>query len=328
MSKYLLLAFGILLALMIACGGVSTTLTNPTPVTPTNPPTPPPQITPGASKIAYLNMAPDEYTSTINVMDSNAAASDPVTAHGQLYSAHSTPDGSVVVYSEYLPAVGEPRVFLWDRVNGDPFNHVQLSPSGRWSVDAQISSDGTKVLYNSVFDGIYIVNADGSGRTRVPGLENYCIHSPSLSPDATKIVFSYHEIDGNVYWLKFKLGIVNTDGSEFRTIPIPDEIDAILDPTMSDNRVFYSKSVTGGWQIHSANLDGTDEKVLTTTTTDGNFDPTYIDGRILFLARPAGSYSYLMRSMNLDGTDLKTLHPRAGSNYFHVLNSTDFWGAP
>lgn len=327
MSKYFSFALGILLALMIGCGGVSTTLTNPKPVTPPNPPTPPPQVSPGASKIAYLNMAPGEYTSTINVMDSNAAATGPVTAHAQIYSAHSTPDGSVIVYSEYLPSVGEPRVFLWDMVNGDPFNHVQLSPNGRWSIDAQISSDGKKVLYNSVFDGIYIVNTDGTNRARVPNLENYCIHAPSFSPDATKIVFSYHEIDGNVYWLKFKVGIVNTDGTEFHTIPIVDEIDSILNPTMSDNRVFYSKSITGGWQIHSANLDGSDEKVLT-ATTDSNFDPTYIDGRILFLARPAGSYTYTIRSMNLDGTDLKTLRPRAGSNYFHELNATDLWGAP
>ena len=323
MSKYLSFALGILLAFTIACGGGSTTLTNSTPVTPPNPPIP---VTPGASMIAYLNIAPGDHTSTINVMDSNAASSWPITTHAQLYSAHSTPDGKVIVYSEYLPAFGEARVFLWDMVNGDPWAHVQLSPDGKWSIDAQISSDGKKVLYNSVSDGIYIVSADGSSRTPVPGLENYCIHSPSFSPDASKIVFSYHDLDGNVDLLKFNIGIVNTDGTAFQTIPVADDLHMVLFPSMSDNRVFYTKSVNGSWLIHSANLDGSDEIAL--TTTSDNFDPTYIDGRILFLVKAPGSNTYAMRSMKPDGTDARFLTPQEGSNYFHELNATDLWVAP
>ena len=58
----------------------------------------------------------------------------------------------------------------------------------------RFSPDGTKIVFQSMRDGnpeIYVMNADGSGQTRLTNHEGFDM-APSWSPDGSKIVFVTH----------------------------------------------------------------------------------------------------------------------------------------
>ncbi len=86
------------------------------------------------------------------------------------------------------------------------------------------SPDGTRIAFSVFQDGIYVMNADGSGRRRLTSsamFNSVGDAQPSWSPDGTKIVFT-RVVGGNctgppVPWVGSQckqLWVMNADGSD------------------------------------------------------------------------------------------------------------------
>ena len=84
--------------------------------------------------------------------------------------------------------------------------------------------DGTRIAFSVFQDGIYVINADGSGRRRLTSsamVNSVGDAQPSWSPDGTKIVFT-RVVGGNctgppVPWVGSQckqLWVMNADGSD------------------------------------------------------------------------------------------------------------------
>jgi Tol biopolymer transport system component len=130
----------------------------------------------------------------------------------------------------------------------------------------------------SVWNGdIYVVNADGSGKTRLtrhPAEE----FDPAWSPDGTRIAFSRHT------GRRFQIFVMNADGSDPRQLTEGDSAayDAAWSP--EGTRIAFTRC-RGSCDIFLMNADGSEERRLTYGEHPGDQTPTWSpDGRRIAFA--------------------------------------------
>jgi Tol biopolymer transport system component len=157
--------------------------------------------------------------------------------------------------------------------------------------DPRWSPDGTQVLFSVMLDpahpndDIYVVNADGTGLSRLtdhPAYDRW----PEWSPDGSRILFtSNREYSWNAY-------VMNSDGSAQTSLRGP------FDPFLEGGRTgFASWSPDGklivfdgpGADIYVANADGTDVRNL--TDTDWAYDSSPVWSPVLPQEHPVGAVS-------------------------------------
>ena len=92
---------------------------------------------------------------------------------------------------------GNADIYTMNRDGSDKINLT--GGSSAWESEPKLSPDGTKIAYVRQYGSIYVMNANGSGATRVTSDG----HSPAWSPDGKKIAF----VRGMAIYS------VNTDGS-------------------------------------------------------------------------------------------------------------------
>jgi len=148
----------------------------------------------------------------------------------------------------------------------------------------------------SVWNGdIYVVNADGSARTRLtrdPAQE----FDPAWSPDGTKIAFSRFT-EG-----RYQIFVMNADGTNAVQLTHGDAraSDAAWSPDGS--RIAYTRC-QGPCDIHVMNADGSGVRRLTYGERPGDQSPTWSpDGRRIAFADLMGLFV-----MNADGGDWQRL---------------------
>jgi len=147
-------------------------------------------------------------------------------------------------------------------MNDDGSGQAKVAETTQGSSPAW-SPDGTRLAFQDA-GGIYTINADGTGETRLAGTSNDEAW-PAWSPDGTKLAFRSLTAGGIV--------VANVDGTARRTVTKDDVASPAWSP--DGRRIAYSRS----GHIYVVNLDGTGEKRL--ATTDGFEDsPTWSpDGR-------------------------------------------------
>jgi Tol biopolymer transport system component len=174
--------------------------------------------------------------------------------------------------------------------NGD----AAWSPFGGEKIVFKSDRFGVPATYGPTTD-IFVVNADGSGLTRLTTTTSYQTQ-PSWSPDGSKIVFtSYRDGDPNIY-------VMNVDGSGLTQLTNNAAVDEW--PSWSPNgaKIVFRSQRNGQDDLYLMDPDGQNQTRLTTDPST-EFQPTWSpDGlKIAFCSQRDGNEEIYM--INADGTN-------------------------
>ena len=187
---------------------------------------------------------------------------------------------------------------IWS-VAPDSSRLVQLT-SGSSNHLPTWSADGRKIAFVSDRNGtndIWVMNADGSGQTRVTTLAGEENH-PSFSPDGSAIVFSETQND------QANLMVVNIDGTGLRTLTSGQYKD--WNPSWGARGIIFSSNrdaTSEHWKAWIIRPDGTGLQRF------GDFlaiDPAWTkDGNVLFSDETSGNGAVSAISLFTASTGLK-----------------------
>ena len=178
-----------------------------------------------------------------------------------------SPDGRRIAYT-----CGNFELCL---MNSDASSPTRLTTNDwprefRYDTSPAWSPDGARIAFVRTVagkDGIWIVNADGSGLRQVP-VPAGVNASPSFSPDGTMLVFEHAEDETGDDDLPSSsdsaIHVIRTDGGESRTLTGPG-MDASSPAWSPDGRqiAFVRNLEESPTQIHVMNADGTGRRRLT-----------------------------------------------------------------
>jgi uncharacterized repeat protein (TIGR01451 family) len=118
-----------------------------------------------------------------------------------------SPDGTRIAFMSIRPGDNTYEIYVMNADGSGVHNitnNLTVDEYPAWS------PDGTKIVFGSFRNegmGLYLMNADGSNQTQIPGTDNYDFYWPTWSPDGTKVLVS------NNYPPSWDIYAVNVDGS-------------------------------------------------------------------------------------------------------------------
>jgi Tol biopolymer transport system component len=151
---------------------------------------------------------------------------------------------------------------------------------------------------------IYIMNADGSGQTRLT-FNNFRDVCPSISPDGQKIVFSSdRDYDYEIY-------VMNRDGSNQQRLTTSVGFDLHPDWSPDGSKIAFFSERDGNYEIYVMEANGSNQTRLTFNTWQDQL-PDWLPNsspdslKILFTSDQTGTYG--IYKMNADGTDIQVVY--------------------
>jgi Tol biopolymer transport system component len=156
-----------------------------------------PDVSADGSKIVY-SRGPDNDSSELWVMNSDGSGQHQLTHDGSRdwYPSWS-PDGSTIAFRSDQTGNGD--IYTIPAAGG---NETRLTTAAGLDSVPEYSPDGSKILFHSMrensdpvgcdpcAEGVYVMNADGSGQTKLIGSPGEQDRFPSWSPDGLRIVFN------------------------------------------------------------------------------------------------------------------------------------------
>ncbi len=169
------------------------------------------------------------------------------------------------------------------------------------AAQATFPGSNGKIAFHSERDGncipcteIYVMNADGSGQTRLTNNNAYDA-LPSWSPDGTKIAF-HSKRDGNS-----EIYVMNADGSGQTRLTNNPASDEFASWSPDGTKIAFESDRDGNEEIYVMNADGSGQTRLTNNPAFEGYVSWSPDGtKIAFSSTRDGNYE--IYSMNADGS--------------------------
>ncbi len=229
-----------------------------------------PSWNPDGNKIVFLSLEKDQMKGGLYMINSDGTG---LTSIGPWERDHlfnpswSPVDNKVVAYGERENS----GLFLVD-LDEDWAQKVQLT--AQKVEHASWSPDGKKIAYNvynedKSFSSIWVMNADGSGKTRLTTEEDGFCTGPSYSHDGSKIVYlkgftSYAPESKNRP--PNEIWVMNSDGSNKHMIYAPGDSSQVIRERAwnKDDKIVFTrhKMARGFPQIWIINSDGTNPQAI------------------------------------------------------------------
>jgi TolB protein len=215
-----------------------------------------PRFSPANNRITFMSYTKDQ--PKVFLMDLATGQRELVGDFpGMTFAPRFSPDGQRVVMS--LQNEGNSSIFELDLRSRQ---QRQLTPGTAIDTGPSYSPDGRQIVFESDREGtqqLYVMNADGSGVQRISvGDGRYS--TPVWSPRGDYIAFTKQ------YSGRFLIGVMRPDGSGERVLTEGFHNEG---PTWAPNGrvlMFFreSQGASGGPRIHSVDLTGYNERVVTT----------------------------------------------------------------
>ncbi|MGB4758902.1 MAG: hypothetical protein WBP26_02495 [Candidatus Saccharimonadales bacterium] len=236
-----------------------------------------PVWSPDGTKIAFFAMERNTNLADIYIMNADGSNQVRVSPGGVSQFAPSfSPDGGKLAY--YSTVSGNTDIYT---VHVDGTNVQRLTTVAQGDFWPTWSPDGTKLAFYSLRDGatnseIYIMNADGSGQTRltntVAGVHD---QYPDFSPDGTKLVFASNR-EGD-----YQLYTMDSNGTNVQALPALPHTSTTNPPVARwspDGTKIVFSTVVGAnpagplYRIYTMQSDGSN---ITPITPDSRYNYTY-----------------------------------------------------
>jgi len=186
----------------------------------------------------------------------------------------------ICFYSPYQPSVPGTKI-------------TQTSVAGEGVIVCQSERNGPN-------EEIYILNADGSGQTRLT-FNNFRDVCPSISPDGRKIAFS-SDRDGD-----YEIYVMNRDGNNQQRLTTSVDFDLHPDWSPDGSKIAFFSERDGNYEIYIMEADGSNQTRLTFNTWQDQLPDWSPDGlKILFSSNPTGTHGLYV--MNADGSDIQVVN--------------------
>jgi Tol biopolymer transport system component len=185
-----------------------------------------------------------------------------------------------------------PQIFV---IGSNGAGETNLTQSASGNDSPSWSPDGTTIAFSSNRDGnweIYVMNADGSGVTRLTTNRSADDASPVWSPDGSKIAFHTNRDDN------YEIYLMNADGSgQTNLTKESGSEDAYPSWAPDGSRIVFASE----GDLYTMRADGSQQARLTSGKTDDQFPAWSPDGTKIALAASVGSKTYI-DVVNADGT--------------------------
>ena len=262
--------------------------------TPTPKPTAAPQASLSSYRVVYSNFdggdESDEYKYSVWMMRGDGQQAGELLRPG--IEPSFSANGRRIAY--YRPFNG---IWIYD-LDTKANTHIVGS---NYAEFGGFSPDGQRLVFHewvgnwwSADVNLYIVNADGSGRTQLPqGIR------PAWSPKGGLITFdSCRGTSCGIY-------VVQPDGQGFRQVTSDGGGKASWAP--GGNRIVYSADGGGDPEIWIVNLDGSGRKQLTDNMGNDTLPVFSPDGKYIYFLSDQNGTAWAIRAMRPDGTEVKTI---------------------
>ena len=235
---------------------------------------------------------------------------------GNFYPSYS-PDGKKFLYisNKYFDYFGLTSLYIHDLTTGEDEmieagirSSVQYIPGTNKIIYAKLSEDNPKWI--NIHD-LYVYDLDEEEETRITsGLR---ANFPAVSPDGKYVVFQYQK-DGTT-----NLGIVTTEGKDFKRITFFEEGEQVYNPKFAynNNEVYFGYATRHGRDIAKVNIDGTGFQLVINSEHDERNPSPAPDGSLYYSCDETGIYNIYKKSPTGDNT-IQLTNVTGGAFYPHT----------
>ena len=180
---------------------------------------------------------------------------------------HWSHDGKKIVFTSDRD--GDPEIYV---MNADGSNPTRLTRVPGRDAHPFFSRDGRRIIFqspraNGQDTNIYVMNSDGSNVVQLTNLKGFA-GVPVYSPDERLIVLQWRETSNFRDGKKWRVCVMNDDGSSLRIITSGDANDQVPNWSHDGKRLLFYSDRTGKNQLYTMKADGSDVRRVTNTESN------------------------------------------------------------